>query len=117
MTRRGHFFVIVGRRTFSSAVLNAITLKGSSEALFFGEPTGGKPNSYGEIQTISLPRSGLAATCSTKLFEVVEGDPPAFNPDITVQISSADYLAGRDAVLEEILNYADRSALAAAIRR
>jgi len=117
LTRRGHFFVIVGCRTFSSAVLNAITIKGSSEALFFGEPTGGKPNSYGEIQTISLPRSGLAATCSTKLFKVVEGDPPAFNPDIPVQISSADYLAGRDPVLEEILNYADQSVLAAASKR
>lgn len=103
LTRRGHFFVIVGRRTFSSAVLNAVVIKGSSEALFFGEPTGGKPNSYGEVQRIFLPKTGLEATCSTRLFKVVEGDPPSFNPDINVEISSADYLSGRDTVLEEIL--------------
>ncbi|HJQ26453.1 MAG TPA: hypothetical protein VKA60_21240 [Blastocatellia bacterium] len=111
LKRRGHFFVIVGRRTFSSAVLNAVVIKGGSEALFFGEPTGGKPNSYGETQTIALPRTGLAATCSTRFFNVVEGDPHSFNPDINVEISPTDYLSGRDAVLEEILKYGGQAGL------
>jgi hypothetical protein len=103
INRQGRLFVILGRRTFSSAILNAIDLKKKTEALFYGEPTGGKPNHYGEIQRLTLPHLGLKVSYSTKYFQFVEGDEPSLVPDVLVELTLEDYLALRDPVLEAIL--------------
>ncbi len=60
--QRGKIFVVIGRRTFSSGLLNAHDLAARTRAILIGEPTGGKPNSYGEVESFTLPRSGLRAT-------------------------------------------------------
>lgn len=104
INRRDRLFVITGRVTFSSAMLNAIQLEQQTNASFVGEPTGGKPNSYGEVLSFTLPRSGLTVSYSTKYFTMIPGaDPPSFAPDVDVPLSSADYFAARDPVLEFIL--------------
>jgi hypothetical protein len=108
LNQRGHFFVIIGRKTFSSAVINAVGLKKQTQAIFVGEPTGGKPNSYGEVRTFFLPKSGLEVKYSTKFFKLLEDDPPSFTPDITAQISSTDYSAGQDPILDAILMYKEQ---------
>jgi hypothetical protein len=100
---KGRLFVIVGRRTFSSAILNALDLRMKTEAVFYGEPTGGKPNHYGEIQTLTLPHLGLKVSYSTKYFRHAEGDEPCLNPDVPVELTLDDYLALRDPVLDAIL--------------
>jgi hypothetical protein len=100
---KGRLAVIVGRRTFSSAVLNALDLKKSAPAVFVGEPSGGKPNHYGELQTLQLPESGLTVTYSTKYFQVVDGDPEAILPDIVVEPTFAEYRAKTDPVLDAAL--------------
>jgi hypothetical protein len=105
LNQRGHLFVIIGRKTFSSAVINAVDLKKQTPAIFVGEPSGGKPNSYGEVGTLFLPKSGLGLKYSTKFFKLLEDDPPSFTPDITAQISSTDYSAGQDPILAAILMY------------
>jgi len=103
LNRKGRLFVIIGRRTFSSAILNAIALKKRTEAVFYGEPTGGKPNHYGEIEMLSLPHLKLGVSYSTKYFQFVEGDDPSLMPDVLVELTLDDYLALRDPVLEAIL--------------
>jgi hypothetical protein len=103
INRKGRLFVIVGRRTFSSAILNALDLKKKTAAVFYGEPTGGKPNHYGEIQTLTLPYLGLKVSYSTKYFQFVDGDDPSLVPDVLVELALDDYLALRDPVLEAIL--------------
>jgi hypothetical protein len=103
INRKGRLFVIVGRRTFSSAILNALDLRKKTEAVFYGEPTGGKPNHYGEVQTLTLPHLGLKVSYSTKYFQVVEGDEPSLMPDVPVELGLDDHLALRDPVLEAIL--------------
>ncbi len=56
---------------------NAILFKQlQTNPILVGEPTGGKPNSYGEISSFLLPNSGLVVNYSTKYFEQVSGDPP-----------------------------------------
>jgi Peptidase family S41 len=100
---KGRLAVIVGRRTFSSAVLNALDLKKSAAAVFVGEPSGGKPNHHGELQTLRLPESGLTVTYSTKYFQVVDGDPEAILPDIAVEQTFAEYRAKVDPVLDAAL--------------
>jgi hypothetical protein len=103
VNRKGRLFVIIGRRTFSSAVLNAVDLKKKTEAVFYGEPTGGKPNHFGEVESLTLPHLKLKVSYSTKYFKFVEGDDPCLTPDVLVELTLDDYLALRDPVLEAIL--------------
>lgn len=105
LNQKGRLFVILGRRTFSSAILNALDLKKKTKAIFFGESTGGRPNHYGEIQTLALPNLKLSVSYSTKYFKFVDGDEPSLVPDVLVELTLADYLALRDPVLDAILYY------------
>ena len=94
---------MIGRRTFSSAILNAIDLKKQTPAIFAGEPTGGKPNHYGEVQMFRLPQSGLMVTYSVKYFRVIEDDPDSLVPDLLIEPRISDYLNKADPVLETVL--------------
>ncbi len=103
---KGHLFVIIGRSTFSSAVLNALQLMNNTAAIFVGEPSGGRPNHYGEVKQFALPFSGLQVSYSTKYFSYLQGeDPVSLVPDVLVQLSSADYFSGKDPVLDAVLEY------------
>lgn len=106
INRRGHLFCLIGNRTMSSGALNALDLKRRSRVLLVGEPTGQKPNSFGELRTFSLPNSGLVVSYSTKFFRVYKDqDPASYMPDLVVTTTFADYAAGRDPVLEAVLAY------------
>jgi len=108
INQEGHLFVVVGRRTFSSAILNSVELMNDTQAILVGEPTGGKPNHYGEVKDFTLPHSGLTVTYSTKYFEHITGDDPeSLVPDILVELSSEQYFAAQDPVLERIVAYPD----------
>jgi len=73
-------------------------------ATFLGEPTGGKPNCYGDVRKFQLPNSKIAIAYPTKHFQLTTtGDPPTREPDRVVMQSWGDYLAGRDPVLEAVL--------------
>jgi len=101
--QKGNIVVLIGRRTFSSAILNAIDLKKQTPAIFVGEPTGGKPNHYGEVQMFRLPQSGIPVTYSIKYFRVLDEDPDSLMPDILVEPRISDYLKKADAVLNYVL--------------
>ena len=103
LNQPGRLFVIVGRDTFSSALLNTYYLKINTKAIFLGEPTGGKPNCYGEVQYLSLHHSGLYIRYSTKYYDLVDDDDLlSFMPDIPFAVTFADYLANIDPCLEWI---------------
>lgn len=102
---KGDIVVLISRYTFSSAMSNAHQLKDRLGAILIGEPTGGKPNHFGELNSFILPNSKLTISHSTKWFEKVEGDPDAVHPDVLIEVGSADFFAGKDPVLEAALNY------------
>ncbi|HEY6401570.1 MAG TPA: S41 family peptidase, partial [Blastocatellia bacterium] len=106
--QQGKLFVLIGRRTFSSALLNAVELKEETKPILVGEPAGQRPNFYGEVETMRLPYSRLRVHYSTRFFKTMDGDPPALAPDIEVEPSSSDYMSGRDPVLEQALSYSGR---------
>ena len=101
----GRLFVIIGRHTYSSAILNALSLKEKTAAILVGEPSGGRPNHYGEVRQLTLPNSGLTVSYSTKYFQFVAGDDDAIYPDIATPLSYAEFLAGADPALEAALAY------------
>jgi hypothetical protein len=99
-----NFFVLIGRRTFSSALGNALTLNADTNATLIGEPTGGKPNGHGEIKSFALPNAKLQIFYSTRYwYKLRNADPPALEPDRAVQRPLSDYLTGRDSVLQAAL--------------
>ena len=59
--------VITGRQTFSSGVSAASDLSWAGWTLI-GDPTGGKPSSFGEVLSFTLPNSGLRGQYSTRSF-------------------------------------------------
>ncbi|WP_458785318.1 S41 family peptidase [Vallitalea sediminicola] len=96
-------FVIVGRETFSSAVINALTFKNNTNAIILGEPTGGKPNHFGEILYLNLSNNNIMISYSTKYITTSKEDIDSLIPDIIVQPSADDYFNGIDSVMERIL--------------
>jgi hypothetical protein len=103
LNRPGCLFVIVGRDTFSSALLNTFYLKLNTHAVFLGEPTGGKPNHYGEVKYLSLDSSGLYIRYSTKYYQFADDDAlPSFLPDRTFAVTFEDYSQYIDPCLDWI---------------
>jgi len=102
---KGDVIVLISRYTFSSAMTNAHQLKERLGAVLIGEPTGGKPNHFGQLDSFILPNSGLTVYHSTKWFQKVEGDPDAVHPDVLIEVGSEDFFAGNDPVLEAAMNY------------
>jgi len=98
----GRLVALIGPRTYSSGVHNAVDLDRLG-AVLVGEPTGGCPNSYGEVRSFQLPRSGLSVHYSTKLFRLVDEDVPSIAPDVSVPLDAEAYFSGRDPVLERAL--------------
>ncbi|HEX4568373.1 MAG TPA: hypothetical protein VH138_17185 [Vicinamibacterales bacterium] len=58
---------MIGGATFSAAIENAMELREKLHATLVGEPTGGRPNIYGNPKTLTLPNSQLKVqySCST----------------------------------------------------
>ena len=103
--RPGRLFAIIGRVTFSAAANFATDLEQDSSVTFVGEPMGGSPNLYGDTRPVTLPVSGQTLYMATRYWERSTPDDAriTIEPDIPVDLSSADYFAGRDPALEAIL--------------
>ena len=106
INRPGRLFVIVGRVTFSAAANLVIDLEQETAATFVGEPTGGSPNLYADVRRIDLPSGGQAVFMATRYVERSTPDDMriTIQPDLPADLSSADYFAGRDPVLQKIID-------------
>lgn len=102
---KGDIIVLISRYTYSSAMSNAHQFRDRCGAVLIGEPTGGKPNHFGQLGSFTLPNSGLTVHHSTKYFHKVEGDPDAVYPDVLVGITSNDFFSGKDPVLDTAIRY------------
>lgn len=99
---KDQIYLIIGRKTFSSAILNTYEIQEKIDPQIFGEPSGGKPNHYGEIKSFQLPNSRLSVFYSTKYFTLGADDEDAFYPDVQIEYTSNHFLDGVDPVLEAI---------------
>jgi hypothetical protein len=99
-----HLYVLIGRGTLSSAALNAIDLKLKAHAVFVGEPSGAKPNHYGELNMLELPNSHLRIFFSTMYWRPWPSDSDkTLEPDIAIRESWKDYAAGYDPALRAVV--------------
>lgn len=95
-------YVVLGRKTFSSAILNAMDFKRLTNAVFVGEGTAGKPNHYGEVRNLQLPTSKLQVNYSTRYFRTTDEDINTIAPDVKIEMSFSDFTKGIDPIFEWI---------------
>lgn len=122
VNKKGKLFVLIGRKTFSSAILNTLDFKKKTKAIAVGEETGGKASHFGEIRSFRLPNSGLKITYSTKYFycnrrnrikvyrsrkgiNTKKDKRKSIIPDNTVELSFEDFKKNSDPVLKWIEHY------------
>ncbi len=94
-------YVITGANTFSAALKNAIDFRDVARATLAGETVGEQPNSYSENDELTLPHSKLSLSYSTRYYEFLPHDE-LLAPHHEIIPTWADWIAGRDPVLEWI---------------
>lgn len=65
--KKGKLFVLIGRDTFSAAILNSRFFQENTKAIFVGEETMGKPNHYGFLNYFNLNNSKIEVSYSTEI--------------------------------------------------
>jgi hypothetical protein len=106
-TSGGAVALLTSRDTFSAAGNFVTELKvgdGGDRILLVGEPPGGGLNIYGDTSTVTLDNSGIVVLISRRYHEKAPGDDRLqIEPDLPVEASWEDAVAGRDPVLDAAL--------------
>lgn len=100
-------YVILGRHTYSAAVVLAAQLKHGCDALFVGEVPRAVPNRQADVGRFTLPNSGLEITYSARLRQPFPelGNATEIPLDIPAPPTWSSYRSGHDPALEAILAY------------
>lgn len=110
INKPGKLFVIIGRRTFSACQNLVNELHNYTNAVFVGEPTAENINFYGDNRRVELPKSKLPVFLSFAWWQ----DKPQWEnddwlaPQLSVEMSFADYKNNRDPILDACLNFSDK---------
>ena len=102
--RKGRFFCIIGRSTFSAAQSLIDDFANYTNVMFVGEPSGSKGNQYGDSKKLMLPNSGI--TVRTSMYYWQHWTPwkkeEATMPDIAAPLTFEQYRRGVDPALAAI---------------
>jgi hypothetical protein len=106
VNRRGRLYLLTGRATFSAAANFAAEIDRDTRATIVGEPTGGGVETYGDTTPVLLPSLGWYVYIAARYHARTRGPNDrrlAVAPDVRVDLTSTQYLAGRDPVLARAL--------------
>lgn len=105
---KGQVYLLIGKSTFSSALMLAYTMSDNDIAITIGEPTSGKPTHYGDIISFTLPHTGAVVQVSHSKFyrpNESKNDEDALYPDYLVINDIKDFhFNGVDSVFEKALS-------------
>ncbi len=104
----GGLYVIVGRRTFSAAMNLASMLETHADVIFVGEPTGSRPNFYGEDTFFTLPNTRLTGSISSAWFQgggTSDDSRPFIAPELFAPLTLEDMRSGRDPAMIAIARH------------
>ena len=93
--------LLIGERTYSSAMMFADGVRTYDLMLTIGQPTGGVPNALGDIGPFQLPNSRIIVSFSQKMFVRASGDESDLGP-VRPHIEVAP-VPRRDAPLERAI--------------
>jgi hypothetical protein len=103
VNRPGGLTVLIGRENESVATSVVWEFDVHTKALLVGEPTPARADNFTcDCYDIELPHLGIVVTIPQSVAN--NGDVrPAIEPDVTMRLSSSDFFASRDPVLEAAL--------------
>lgn len=96
-------YALIGENTFSSAILNAVSLKDDAGFILVGTPTGGIINHYGELKSFTLPETGWEVYYSSKFFKLSRKYNGSIIPDVYIEKDAYSYFSGIDKEVEYCL--------------
>ena len=100
----GKLFVIIGRGTQSAAENLVNRLQRDTKATFVGEPTGERPNEFGDPWPFILPNSRIEVHVASIQWE--DSDPRDdrdwTGPDLAAELTSSDYASSVDPAMNAI---------------
>ncbi len=101
---RGGVFVLTSSLTQSAAQNFVNLLERYANAIIVGEPTGERPNHYGEGVRFLLPHHGVSVGLSTQWWQDLDprDERDATDPDVAAPLLFSDYRRGRDPALAAI---------------
>jgi hypothetical protein len=104
ISRKGGLVVLIGRENVSAGTVVAAAIDKGTEATFVGEQTPARADNFlCECRDIQLTNSGFRVTVPTFTFHT--GDPrDSIAPDVPMRLASADFFAGKDPVLDAVLD-------------
>lgn len=102
----GKFFVIIGRTTQSAAENLVNRLQRDTHPIFVGEPTGERPNMYGDSWPFTLPNSHIIVHISSLQWQDMDprDERQWTGPDLAAELTSDNYAHNVDPALEVIMN-------------
>ena len=105
-TEEGRLFVLVGRRTYSAALTNAVHLRSQANARIVGEHSRGKPNCPSEGRDIDLKNTKILVSVSTQFVErdPTLGEADYLPVDVKVAHTFKSFQAAQDLDLQAALN-------------
>jgi C-terminal processing protease CtpA/Prc len=106
VNRRGRLYLLTGRATFSAAANFAAEIDRGTKATIVGEPTGGGVETYGDTFPQILSTLGWTVRIATEYHERKSSPNDrrlAVEPDVRVDLTSAQYFARIDPVLARAL--------------
>jgi C-terminal processing protease CtpA/Prc len=104
LNKKGSLYVLIGKNTFSSALMNAVDLKRNYKSILVGQTTSGNVNHYGETRGFRLPNSKIIVGYSTKYWEIWKGYNGALRPDIEIKYSLKNFKNNIDEAIEYVTN-------------
>lgn len=104
INKEGKLYAIIGRSTFSSAILNAMDLKNGTNTILVGEATGGKPNHFGEVKQIHLSNTNIDVYYSSNYFKTTSEEVDSIYPDKKAMLKASSFFKGKDDFIEAIIN-------------
>jgi len=97
-------YVLINRKTYSAAMVNALQFKQLLNATLVGEPSGANPNGYQDLGQFQLPNSKVLITYTKRLFRLQEKDSEGIQPDVLIPSTRKAYNNGFDEVLSWVLH-------------
>ena len=100
----GKLFVIIGRGTQSAAENLVNRLQRDTKATFVGEPTGERPNEFGDPWPFVLPNSRIEVHVASIQWEDIDprDDRDWTGPDMAAELTSSDYASNVDPAMVAI---------------
>jgi hypothetical protein len=100
-----HLYILVGRKTFSAAIMALAAFIDNTRCTLIGEPPGSPLDNFGDPTVIDLARTGVELDISMLYHQLEDQGAryPIVPVDVPAPFSFADYAAGRDPAVDAIL--------------